>query len=92
MVYIAVTQQNQISVASDDNDSISGTTGEDTLSIKEGNDFLLGKAGDDCFNASAGNDTLKGSKGNDDLLSLEDAAYTFNPELYKKFLALWKIW
>ncbi len=54
-------------VASANNDLLTGTSVVDTLSGAAGNDYILGLAGNDIIDGGAGNDTITGGLGKDSI-------------------------
>ena len=51
----------------DDQDVIIGSDGDDTIDAHDGDDFVCGAAGDDSIAAGDGDDAVRGDTGDDDL-------------------------
>ena len=62
---IAGSNQEDIISGQSGNDTLSGGDGSDVLNGEGGSDFLLGDRGNDTLNGGNNNDTLFGAKGND---------------------------
>jgi Ca2+-binding RTX toxin-like protein len=65
-----ITAEFQIVNGSAGNDSITGTSANESINGNAGNDTLIGADGDDSLNGGAGNDSLAGGEGNNALIGL----------------------
>jgi predicted extracellular nuclease len=65
LVGLAFTNENQLLVFGDGDDTADAGPGDDTMRGGGGDDSLTGAAGDDVLDGEAGNDTLAGGEGND---------------------------